>query len=121
MINHILEIIKNEDTFNLFSNSVSPSIYDINKLKIKTLPNIKNFLLTFFKNVKNNYPLDSLYWNEATKFEQFIFRLFKEIEDVKQESNGDDNIIEMYVESIMGFTEDIDVHKINEQISYIIS
>ncbi|WUR02170.1 uncharacterized protein VNE69_01109 [Vairimorpha necatrix] len=121
MIENILEILRNEDTFNLFSNKISPTIYDIRKLKIKTLPNIKNFLLTHFKQVRDKSSPDSLYYSEAIRLEKFTYRLFKEIEDAKQESNGDDAVIEMYVESIMGFIEDIDIPIINEQISYITS
>lgn len=119
MLENILEIIKNEDTFSLFSNNVSPTIYDIKHLKIKTLPNIKNYLLTLFRAVKEKSLPDSLYWNEAIRLEKFIYRLFKEIEDVQQESNGDDAVIEFYVENIMKFVDDIDNPIINDQITYI--
>ncbi|KAK6090910.1 hypothetical protein P3W45_000155 [Vairimorpha bombi] len=121
MINRILEILSAEDTFNLFSNQMSPSIYDIRKLKIKTLPNIKYFLISLFRGVRDSSASESLYWNEAIRLEKFTFRLFKEIEDVKHESNGDDNVIEGYVESLMEFVDGIDIPILNDQISYIVS
>lgn len=120
MINRILEIVAKEDTFNLFSRNVSPSIYSINNFDIRTVGNLKTVLLMFFKNIIDTSSPDSLYWNEACRMYKFVNRLFQEILGISCEGTANDDITDCYIESISEFVESVDSDIVKAQINYII-
>lgn len=121
MINRILDIITTEDTFKIFSTTKSPTIYDINKLRIRTLSNVKKFLISFFENALKSSNTESLFFSEAFRLKKFVEKLFNEIDDVNKETSGDDNVVDAYVKSLVEFTEDLNILCIKEQVFYITS
>lgn len=121
MINRILDIITTEDTFKIFSTTKSPTIYDINKYKIRTLSDVKKYLMSFFENFLKSSNTESLIFSEALRMKKFVEKLFNEIDDVNKETNGDDNVVDAYVKSLVAFTEDLNILCIKEQVFYITS
>lgn len=120
MIDRIIEIVAKEDTFNLFSRNVSPSIYSIYNYDLRTLGNIKTVLLMFFKNIIDTSSPDSLYWNEACRMYKFVNRLFQEIDRISCEGTANDDITDCYIESISEYVENVKSDIVKDQINYII-
>ncbi|KAF9763951.1 hypothetical protein NGRA_0949 [Nosema granulosis] len=119
MIHRILDIVAKEDSFSLFSNNVSPSIFSILQYNLRTTKDIKTALLMFFKNVIDTALPDSLYWAEACRMYKFVNRLFQEIDEIAREGTTNDDITDCYIESISEFVEDIEVEIVKNHIHFI--
>ncbi|EOB15044.1 hypothetical protein NBO_10g0034 [Nosema bombycis CQ1] len=119
MLNRILEIVAKEDTFSLFSHGATPSVYDLQRYNLKTTSSIKVALEMFFRNIIEKSVQDSLYWSEANRMLRFISRLFHEINEISKEGTTNDDVTDCYIESILDYTEDINVNIIKEHVRFI--
>ncbi|KAK1349994.1 hypothetical protein CWI38_0086p0050 [Hamiltosporidium tvaerminnensis] len=124
MIDKIMELIQLQDNLKVFEDyppqnnltTLSERLKNITSLSI-----LKKELDGHFKEIMDKNDDDSIYYYESIRMLKFIDKLFKKIEEHTSQLNGDgvDDMIDVYVESLVNYVDNVDV--IKEHIEFLLS
>lgn len=127
MLYKIIDLIVQEDTFKLFTNRSSSSVFDVleEQPRIKTAEELRTRVENYFCRILESTSPDSLYFNEASRmlgFVEKIFRELKEMSDMGKDSrirDPMDDTIDLYLESVGRFVSGLEVPVLQEHVRYI--
>ncbi|KAM0676713.1 hypothetical protein BDAP_002723 [Binucleata daphniae] len=115
MMHKIIDQLLKEDTFEYFTER------GIQKLANDTqnATNIKNKIQAFFIEIYNNNKNDTLIANECERMLFLLEKIINEIEDEEEKEKDDDCIINIYVENLKKFTENINDEDVKKHVNYV--
>ncbi|KAI5169579.1 hypothetical protein PAEPH01_0831 [Pancytospora epiphaga] len=128
MLQKILQSIIKEDTFKLFTGTSGPSILDEFKgmKEPVTVQECRQVIFNFFGRIVAGSDPSAFYSTEARRMQQVIEGIFAEIE--REYVNGaqqaaprgiNDEIVDIYMESLQYFISELDIPILKEHVSYL--
>ena len=131
MLQQILQIIIQEDTFKLFTSSERPSVFEVlSKIQDPTnLIEIKTIIFSFFGILVNNQDPNSFLYSEAFRIMNILEKKFLEFQEcmalkmnlssTRPERDFKDDVIDLYMESLDYFINGLEEPVLIEHYKYL--
>ncbi len=123
VIQQIIQAIIKEDTFKLFTGQSSPNVISVvnNLNETSSLQDVRMVLIHFFNNIIQNSDPFNFSHSEAQRMLKIVDKIFSEIpkEYLQPLRDANDDIVDLYMESLKIFSKDIDDPILNKHIWYL--